>query len=246
MYRRNENWYDVMQVCQKGHIITDMLQSNPDYGQKNCKQCGTSTISKCLKCKVDIRGYHHLSGVIHSGDSEPPEFCHECGKPYPWQGKIKKKEASEFNENVLLENIFKKIHQIVKQLRRRHNDRNTLDVKDEYDLQDLLHALLQIHFEDIRPEEYTPSYGGNTSKMDFLLPDEKLVIETKMTRNSLKNKRITQELIEDKEYYKKSKDVETLYCLIYDPEGYISNPRGLEKDIGEEHQDFTCKVYVVP
>ena len=28
-------------------------------------------------------------------------------------------------------------------------------------------------FDDIRPEEYTPSYAGGSSRIDFLLKDEK-------------------------------------------------------------------------
>ena len=58
-----------------------------------------------------------------------------------------------------LENIFNRFHLIVRQLRARHDGRATLDISDEYDVQDLLHALLRQHFDDIRPEERTPSYA---------------------------------------------------------------------------------------
>ena len=44
-------------------------------------------------------------------------------------------------------------------------------MEDEYDVQDLFHALLTIYFEDIRKEEWSPSYAGGASRMDFLLPD---------------------------------------------------------------------------
>ena len=46
-------------------------------------------------------------------------------------------------------------------------------------MQDLLHAILKLHFDDVRPEEYTPSYSGNASKVDFYLPPERLVVEAK-------------------------------------------------------------------
>ena len=45
----------------------------------------------------------------------------------------------------------------------RHGGRNTLDVRDEYDVQDLLHALLKMFFKDVRSEEWTPSYAGASS-----------------------------------------------------------------------------------
>ncbi len=50
---------------------------------------------------------------------------------------------------------------------------------NEYDVQDLLHALLRPWVQDVRPEEYTPSYAGKGTRMDFLLPTHELVIETK-------------------------------------------------------------------
>jgi hypothetical protein len=51
-------------------------------------------------------------------------------------------------------------HLVARQLRKRHRDRATLIIADEYDVQDLLHALLRLEFDDVRPEENTPSYAG--------------------------------------------------------------------------------------
>ena len=36
---------------------------------------------------------------------------------------------------------------------RRHDGRSTLEIRDEYDVQDLLQGLLKIDFEIVRPEE---------------------------------------------------------------------------------------------
>ncbi len=72
-----------------------------------------------------------------------------------------------------VENLFNKFHKITRQLRKRHGGRDTLDVNDEYDVQDLLHALLHIYFNDIRPEEWTPSYAGGSRRVDFLLKKKK-------------------------------------------------------------------------
>ena len=57
-------------------------------------------------------------------------------------------------------------------LAERHDQRATISITDEYDVQDLLGALLKLHFTDVRPEEWTPSYAGNASRMDFLLKSE--------------------------------------------------------------------------
>ena len=49
--------------------------------------------------------------------------------------------------------LAERLHAVVRQLRERREERPTLDVGDEYDVQDLVHALLTIHFDDIRKEE---------------------------------------------------------------------------------------------
>jgi len=107
---------------------------------------------------------------------------------------------------LLLEQISSRFHLIARQLRSRHNGRSTLVVQDEYDVQDLIHALLRLHFVDIRPEEYTPSYAGKASRMDFLLKQESIVVEIKMTRTGLGAKELSSQLIEDITRYKTHPD----------------------------------------
>lgn len=86
---------------------------------------------------------------------------------------------SEIDTEVILERIFMRFYKIARQLRNRHDNRQTLSIEDEYDVQDLLHALLHLYFNDIRPEEWTPSYAGKSARVDFLLKNEKTVIEVK-------------------------------------------------------------------
>ena len=85
-------------------------------------------------------------------------------------------------------------------------------MKDEYDVQDLLHALLRIFFKDIRPEEWVPSYAGSSSRMDFLLHQEEIVIEVKMTRDGLKQKELVDQLLIDIARYEKHPGCKTLIC----------------------------------
>ena len=82
-------------------------------------------------------------------------------------------ETARNDTDEVLERIFQKFHRVARQLRNRHNGRPTLDVNDEYDVQDLLHALLKMYFDDVRPEEWTPSYAGKSARMDFLLKTKK-------------------------------------------------------------------------
>src|SRR5208282_5659540 len=118
-------------------------------------------------------------------------------------------------------------HVVVKQLQHRHENRKTLSITDEYDVQDLMHALLRLSFEDVRPEEVTPSYAGTSSRMDFLLKAEATVIEVKY---NLRNKELRDQLAVDIETYRIHPDCKTLACFVYDPNSKIENPIGLERD----------------
>jgi hypothetical protein len=137
-------------------------------------------------------------------------------------------------------------HGVVRQIRQRHDNRPTLEVADEYDVQDLFHALLTIYFDDIRKEEWAPSYAGGASRMDFLLPEIAAVIETKMMRPSLSTKQLGEQLIVDIAKYKGHPTCRTLFCVVYDPNGRIANPRGVENDLSTQDHKLVTHVLIVP
>lgn len=145
----------------------------------------------------------------------------------------------------ILEYLFLRFHSVAKQLQKRQRGREPFHMKDEYDVQDLLHGLLQIYFDDIRPEEYCPSYAGTSARIDFYLKTEKITIEAKMASKKHRKKQIARELILDKEYYRKKEGVQVLYCLVYDPDEIMTNPRGFERDLYERRNNFEARVFVV-
>lgn len=152
-------------------------------------------------------------------------------------------DAKSNDSLYFIEKICRKFPDFVQQLQYRYDKRPIIDVADEYDVQYLLHPILKLFFEDIRAEEWTPSYAGSSCKMDFLLKQEKIVIETKMTRDTLKDKEVGRELLIDIAHYKEHNDVETMICFIYDPDRLIKNIPSL-KDL-EGTKDLNVKVYVV-
>lgn len=166
-------------------------------------------------------------------------------KEYIEKDYIVLEEKKNVNVDNAFDIIFRNFHKVVKNLRRRYNNRNTLDVNDEYDVQDLLFAILQMFFKDIRREEWTPSYAGNSSRVDFLLKEEKVVIEVKKTRESMKDKDIGEQLIIDIAKYKAHPDCKILICFVYDPDGRIVNPDGIIKDLEKDNKDFV-KIYINP
>jgi hypothetical protein len=136
---------------------------------------------------------------------------------------------------------------VVRQLRRRYGNRNPLEINDEYDVQDLMRALLQIFFDDVRPEQWTPSYAGKSARMDFLLKMEHIVLEIKHGRRGLTEKELGDELIIDIRRYKETHpDCQALYCFIFDPQGFIDNPNGMENDLSKITDGVPVKVIIAP
>lgn len=142
--------------------------------------------------------------------------------------------------------LAERLHAVVRQLRERREERPTLQVEDEYDVQDLFHALLVLHFNDIRKEEWAPSYAGGASRMDFLLPEVETVVEIKMTRPSLSTKLLGEQLIVDIAKYKQHPMCRSLFCVVYDPSGRITNPRGVENDLSGDNEKMNVRVMIVP
>jgi len=151
------------------------------------------------------------------------------------------KEATQ-----ILEYLFTRFHSVVNHLKERKRGRKPFIVKDEYDVQYLLQGLFRMYFEDIREEEWCPSLGGTSARIDFFLDAEHIAIEAKMASKSHSRKKILDELILDKEHYRKKKEIQTLYCMVYDPDGRIRNPRGFEKDLYEKRDGFEARVFVIP
>ncbi len=145
-----------------------------------------------------------------------------------------------------LRELFRRFHLVGRQLRQRREARPTIEIEDEYDVQDMLHSLLHLYADDIRAEEWTPSYAGGGARMDFLLKKEKIVIEVKKTRKGLQAKEVGDQLIIDTGRYSAHPECRSLFCFVYDPEGRISNPAGLESDLSRKDDTIDVEVFIFP
>ena len=141
-------------------------------------------------------------------------------------------------------NLCDRVHEVAKQMRERREGRSTLDITDEYDVQDMMHALLRIYFDDIRREEWTPSYAGGSGRVDFLIKPYMILLEIKKTRQSLSEKDIGNQLIEDIGRYRQIHGAKALICFIYDPEERISNPKGLITDLERLDKNIDLRVII--
>lgn len=181
---------------------------------------------------------HCLSSIVDRLDLFPAPEAHGADSPPSGRGARTPIET--------LEHLANRFHVVARRLHVRHGGRETLKVNDEYDVQDLLHALLLTEFEDVRPEEHTPSYAGGSSRMDFLLKDEQVVVEVKCARDGLGGKEVGEQLSVDIVRYQSHPNCKSLFCFVYDPSGRINNPRGLENDLSHDRHGLPTIVRVRP
>lgn len=154
-----------------------------------------------------------------------------------------------FKDSNALEEVIRiceRFHNVARHISGRYSQRPPFQVHDEYDVQYLLEILLAVSFDDIRSEEPSPSFAGTTSRIDFLLKDEGIAIETKMTRKGLADKELTKQLIQDIAQYQIHPNVTTLVCFIYDPDRHIINPFGLINDLESKSDKLKIKVVISP
>lgn len=144
----------------------------------------------------------------------------------------------------IITSICKNFNRFEIGIKRRHDRRSTITVTDEYDVQDILGSILRLFVNDVRPEDYVPSYAGGKSRVDFHLPEYGIIIETKMASTSLKDKDIGDQLIIDFQHYKALPHCTHLISFIYDKDGNIVNPHGLISDL-EKMSDGDLKMTVI-
>lgn len=146
----------------------------------------------------------------------------------------------------LLRKIGNRFHAVARQLRLRHEGRPTLEVEDEYDAQDVVHALLCLEFDEIRRETWQPGYAGGAARTYFVVPRDRIIIEVKKTRHGIGAKEIAGQLEQDTLFYWTHPDCQTLFCFVYDPEARVGDPYGLEKALTREVDGQRVEVFISP
>ena len=120
-------------------------------------------------------------------------------------------------------------------------------VESEYDVQYLLRSILHLFFDNIRPEEPGKTQAGSSSKADFLLFNEKIIVECKYITKSLTRKKLKMQLNNDIGDYQPQEDCDTLVFFIYDPYNLLENPRGFETDFNKRaNEPFEIRTFIRP
>lgn len=145
-----------------------------------------------------------------------------------------------------LRKVCARFHAVARQLRLRKDYRQTLEVEDDYDLQDLLCALLRVEFDEVGSDEWTPPYAAGSPRTAFLIDKDRTAVIAKKTRSGLTPKELAEQVAADTERYAARPHCTALFCFIYDPEGRIGSPKRLETDLTSVSDAFTVEVLIAP
>jgi hypothetical protein len=223
-----------------GNLIEEFMDLPPELGDPQHEQWERNRARVVRALEENGLRYFRFGRVLPQGQLPGHSSGQEMGMASPSQP----------------DTIEGLIHRLVRGLRRamhplthRRKGAQPLTFLNEYDVQDLLHAMMRPWISDIRPEEFTPSYAGSSTRMDFLLPAHSIVIEVKIVRDRSHAKRIGDELIVDIAHYQRHPACRVLWCVVYDPDHLLTNADGLRSDLEGMHRskegEVTVKVVVL-
>ena len=112
-----------------------------------------------------------------------------------------------------------------------------IKIKNEYDVQHILYALLKPLFPDARLE-VTNDTGFSTVRCDIWLKNISVVIEVKCSRDSMTIKNLTEEIASDMVHY----TANHIFFFIYDKNKIIKNPQAFKDAYEKNVNDKTTYI----
>lgn len=141
----------------------------------------------------------------------------------------------------VLELLLRRLGRVIRQLRIRQEDRPPFRIQDERDLEDLLRAILPIHFDDIRPEiRQTRTQGECT---DFVLAPEKIAVASFFVRRS--NREDLPDAVQEcTDHYEDRLEGGALYCYAFDPAGLIASRPAVESSMSRDGTSLHVRLII--
>lgn len=141
----------------------------------------------------------------------------------------------------ILENFHNANKSITRERRKdKKKERTTYCIKDEYDVQDLLHVIFKSIYPKIVPEENTPKVGGTTARADFIFKEFEIVLEIKMIKERDRDeKEFIRQIKEDIQSYYRY-EAKYMIFYVYDPLDKTKDEqtlKDLEKKIKYQDKD---------
>lgn len=142
---------------------------------------------------------------------------------------VTKMTASAEIELVL--QLCQRLDKSIKVLGQRHAGRPAFEINDEYDVQDLLQAILRAYFKYSTTEEPISKLAGLSTRADFAIEELGLIIEAKIAHGPGDQGRIVKEFAEDVQGYSKWSHLKHLIYLVYNADD-LKDPEALDQLTG--------------
>ncbi|MGH3380740.1 MAG: hypothetical protein ACRDP6_39005 [Actinoallomurus sp.] len=119
------------------------------------------------------------------------------------------------------------------------------EIAHEKELQIVVLAILRLLYDDVRDEDPGSKHAGGSSRPDFSIRDTNVIVETKMVRETQKDKDVGAELLVDWGRYPKHPDCQGILAIIYDPKQILDNPSALEMDLSQDGPGIPTRAIVI-
>ena len=178
---------------------------------------------------------------------EPVGASNGSGMSSPLRPGHNSPEAPSLQESIdFLEQISRRLPVFLAVIRGSRGEvEGRLELKEERDLQDLMKAILSLHYNNVLREDPVQQYAGAWARVDLFIKDVGLMVETKMTGRSTGQREVGDQLIVDMNRYATRADCRGFFALVYDPDRQIDNPNGFERDLAAAGGSTPTRVVVV-
>lgn len=111
--------------------------------------------------------------------------------------------------------LCSRLNHSAKILNRRRAGKQPFEITDEYDVQDLLQAILRAYFKYSISEEPISKLSGSSSRADFAIQDLGVIIEAKYVHGPNEQDRINKQFAEDVQSYSQWPYLEHFFYVVY-------------------------------
>jgi len=118
-------------------------------------------------------------------------------------------------------------------------------IDDEYDVQDLLYAMLKPLIPDLNDENPTPKTAGDSGRVDLCSNQHNFIIEIKHAKSSDRLNRISQECRERIIKYKDYPNLKWMIFFIYDPSHFIADRHNFQTDFSAKQFTWNEKKFQI-
>ncbi len=199
----------------------------PDFQEKMCQVLRMEEVKNDPYCSIIFAIYNNSAFSLDEIKTILQQFLTGCNEfdvidLHILETIHKKNMDVSFWQYSVIDTVLKILNNFSNSINKittdRYNNRSGIEIKDEYDVQDVLFSLLKGFFQDLEREDPVPKLAGKSSRVDLNIRSQGIMIEVKMIKEKDKNhKKYIEELKVDIINYSVWKELKHLILFTYDP-----------------------------